>query len=148
MIPFSSIDKSGGEAWHTGPDVFVEPGSVIAVEPREHSYHSFRPKQEYATLHLSTGATIDVFSSAARVQERIASFADTPRTAAELVQRHWPIVREAYVSPLSDGRDNIITWQVEVMLTGGRMEAVAAPTEAEAIAVMDRAMKAWAAEAM
>lgn len=46
----------------------------------------------------------------------------------ELLLKHWPRVREVYLSPLSQGNDVITGWQIEVMLTGGVTEAWQAAT--------------------
>jgi hypothetical protein len=67
MIKFPSPDKTGDESWRHGPDVSIYPEHVIAIEPRQHRYHSFRPAQHYATIHLSTGTAIDVFCDEATV---------------------------------------------------------------------------------
>lgn len=76
-IKLPSIDKSSGrnDAWGSGPELFVDPSFVMCVEPKFHSYHSFRPVQEYAVLYLSTGATIETMATATRVNELLESAA-------------------------------------------------------------------------
>ena len=66
MLKFPSIDKTpcGEGHWAHGPTVAVDPAHVIAVEPREHRYHTYRPGQAYSLLHLSQGGTIEVFAPA------------------------------------------------------------------------------------
>jgi hypothetical protein len=69
VLKFPSIKKDHGDSWQHGPDVSVKAEHIVAVEPRSHSYHSFRPAQEYSVLHLATGAQIEVFVDA-KVMER------------------------------------------------------------------------------
>ena len=74
MLKFPSIDKTppGGDGyWHTGPDTTIDPRHVIAVEARVHRYHSFRPEQSYAVIHLSTGAVIEVMARSSVVQQAV-----------------------------------------------------------------------------
>jgi hypothetical protein len=63
MSKLPSIIKGGDEGWVHGPDLLVDADSIIAVEPREHRWHSFRPAMCYCILHLATGVSLEVFAT-------------------------------------------------------------------------------------
>jgi hypothetical protein len=69
MIQLHTIDKSprGEGCWSHGPLTYIDPNEIVAVEPREHSYHSFRPTQEYSVVHLRSGHSIEVWHHAKSV---------------------------------------------------------------------------------
>lgn len=71
MIQLPSCDKRGSESWGWGDPIYIDPWKVVAVEPKRHSYHSFRPHQDYCTVHLDTGAAFDVMLEAKDVWQRI-----------------------------------------------------------------------------
>lgn len=72
FVRLPTPDKSDpGEAWRYGPEASIDPAAVVAVEPRQHRYHSFRSAQDYAVVHLSTGGTIEVFASADLVMKKL-----------------------------------------------------------------------------
>lgn len=80
MLKFYGINKAArSDAWQFGLPVFIDPAHVIALEPKSHSYHSFRPSQEYTVVHLSTGAAIEVFSDVVHVEGQIAKAKAAPR---------------------------------------------------------------------
>jgi hypothetical protein len=73
LVKLTGIGKPRGsdEAWSSGEPVYVHPSHVIGIEPREHSYHSFRPKQTYSRVYLTSGDPIDVFMDSDAVREAI-----------------------------------------------------------------------------
>lgn len=71
MIPLPGINKSGDESWGRGYDVYIDPTQVVSIEPRQHCYHSFRPKQDYCTVTLSTGTSVDVWLTADEAYELV-----------------------------------------------------------------------------
>ncbi len=79
MVRFTGIDKSGPDHWNTGGNVYVNPDQVIGVEQKEHGYHTFRPKQTYCKIHLSTGKEIEVFHSSDWVREELEHFKASAR---------------------------------------------------------------------
>ena len=79
MISLPGIDKSGSESWGYGESVYIDPTQVVSVEPRKHSYHSFRPHQDYCTVTLSNGHSVDVFTTAERVYELVEKAVDSAK---------------------------------------------------------------------
>jgi hypothetical protein len=73
MIKLPGITKTGDDPWGYGPNVYLNPSAVVAVEPREHRYHSFRPGQVYSVIHLRSGQSIEVFAGVERVVEAVES---------------------------------------------------------------------------
>lgn len=73
LMALPGIIKRDGEHWSRGDEVHVDPAAIVAVEPRQHSYHSFRPSQDYSVLHLDSGATLEVFLEARRVEQKLAA---------------------------------------------------------------------------
>lgn len=89
MLKFPSIAKQAFDAWQFGPPSAVDPRHIIAVEHREHRYHSFRPPQIYAVIHLSQGGTLEVFTSAKLVEVEMAKAAEQEIQARrDAVRRH------------------------------------------------------------
>lgn len=66
-LNFTSIDKKE-DVWGNGLPTTVDIRAVVAMEPRENRYHSFRSPQQYTVLHLNTGAVIEVLSSVENVR--------------------------------------------------------------------------------
>lgn len=67
VIKFPTIIVNSEGVYLYGPEAHIDPSHVVAIEPKQNRYHSFRPAQNYATVHLSTGGTINVFQDAEAV---------------------------------------------------------------------------------
>jgi hypothetical protein len=78
MIKFATPRKDGDGPWSFGDDAFVNPAHVIAIEPAEHRYHSYRPAQSFTRIHLSTGAVLEVFACARAVAEAVRKAGEPP----------------------------------------------------------------------
>ena len=70
-LKFPTAVKDSEDRYAYGADAHIDADQVIAVEPRLYRYHTFRPEQELAIVHLSTGQTITVFAPSGRVMEKV-----------------------------------------------------------------------------
>jgi hypothetical protein len=102
MVKLCTLDKRGDESWHRGDYAYINPAHVIAIESKEHRWHSFRPGQTYATVHLSTGTAIDVYEDATEAQAKVDEAMDDEFSKDAIDRDHEALTLRQALDPVWD----------------------------------------------